>query len=72
MTKLLEQAVEAARGLSADEQDEIARMIFNLMGSQTEPCALSDEDSAAIDVGLAELDRSAFASEEEARAVLAK
>jgi hypothetical protein len=34
MTRLLEKAVEAVRRLSADEQDEIARTILALLGSE--------------------------------------
>ena len=36
MTKLLEQAIEAVRRLPADSQDEIARAILHLTGSEVE------------------------------------
>src|SRR5580692_8546784 len=36
MTKLLEQAIEAVRQLPADSQDEIARAILHLAGSEVE------------------------------------
>jgi hypothetical protein len=37
MTKLLEQAIEAVRRLPADSQDDIARTILHLAGSEVEP-----------------------------------
>jgi hypothetical protein len=36
MTKLLEQAIEAVRRLPADSQDDIARTILHLAGSELE------------------------------------
>jgi hypothetical protein len=37
MTKLLEQALEAARSLSPDAQDDIARAVLRLAGTDEEP-----------------------------------
>ena len=37
MTKLLEQALEAARSLSPDAQDDIARVVLRLAGTDEEP-----------------------------------
>ena len=37
MTKLLDQAVEAARNLSPEAQDEIAHIVLRLAGADDEP-----------------------------------
>ena len=55
MTRLLEMAVEAARQLSPEEQDELARTILEIVhGADDDVYVLSDEENAAIDRGLAE------------------
>jgi hypothetical protein len=49
MTKLLEQAVEAARSLSPDAQDNIARVVLRLARTVEEPLiTLSPEERSAI------------------------
>ena len=73
MTKLLELAVEAARHLSPEEQDELARTILEIVhGTEDEVYVLSDEENAAIDRGLAELDEGKYATMDDLQAVLAK
>lgn len=74
MTKLLEQAIEAARQLSPEEQDELGRMIMEIVsgGSDEDVYILSDEENAAIDIGLAQLERGEYVTERELQAVLAK
>jgi predicted transcriptional regulator len=74
MTKLLEQAIEAARQLSPEEQDELGRIIMEIVsgGSEEDVYVLSEEERAAIDVGLAQLERGEYATEKELQAVLAK
>jgi hypothetical protein len=74
MTKRLEMAVEAARQLTPDEQDEIADLIMNVVagGSDNGVYVLSDEEWAAIKVSLDQADRGEFATEEEIEAVFAK
>lgn len=64
-------AVEAARQLSPEEQDELARTILEIVNGN-EVYMLSEEDSAAIDEGLAYAERGEFASEEELATILAK
>ena len=49
MTKLLDRAVEAARGLPPERQDEIARVVLRLAGAEEPPTALTAEERAAID-----------------------
>lgn len=73
MTKLLEMAVEAARQLSPEEQDDLARTIMEIVqGGDEDVYVLSDEDRVAINEGLAEADRGEFVTEEELRAIAAK
>jgi len=71
MTKLLEQAVEAARKLSPEEQDDIARAIMQLAG-QGEVVSLTDDERAAIARSKAAAARGEFATDDEVRAVWAK
>ena len=73
MTKLLEQAIETARRLSADEQDEIARAIMLLTGAtDLAPVPLTNEEREAIAKSKAAAARGEFATDEEVRAVWAK
>jgi DNA-binding TFAR19-related protein (PDSD5 family) len=68
MTKLLEQAFEAARLLSPEAQDEIARAILNLASSDQEPEPLDPADLATVLDGLAQARRREFATETEVEA----
>ena len=73
MTKLLEQAIEAARQLSPEEQDDIARTIMLLAGADDAgPVSLTEEERAALARSQAEAERGEFATEDEVRAVWAK
>ena len=72
MTRLLEKALDAVRGLSEDEQDEIARTILALVGGDDEPVLLTDDERDAIARSKAEAARGEFASDEEVHAVWAK
>jgi hypothetical protein len=73
MTRLLEQAIEAARKLSPDEQDDIARAIIQLAGdSDAMPVPLTPGERAAIARSKAAATHGEFASDDEVRAVWAK
>ena len=73
MTKLLEQAIEAARRLPPNEQDDIARAIIQLAGAgAAAPIPLTPDERAAIDKSKAAAARGEFATDEEVRAVWAK
>ena len=73
MTKLLEQAVEAARRLSPDIQDEIACVVLRLAGGdEPGPVRLSPEERAAIAVSRDAAARGEFATDGQVRAVWAK
>ena len=72
MTKLLEQAIEAARLLPPEEQDNIALMILQFAGHEHEPVPLTRDERQAIAKSMAQAERGEFATEEEVRAVWKK
>jgi hypothetical protein len=73
MTKLLDQAVEAARSLSPEAQDEIAHMVLRLAGADDEPpVPLTPEEQAAVAASKAAAARGETATDEQVRAVWAK
>ncbi|HEX3864391.1 MAG TPA: hypothetical protein VHY35_22125 [Stellaceae bacterium] len=67
MTKLLEQAFDAARRLSEASQDEIARAVLHLSES-SEPEPVDPADLAAVLEGLAQATRREFSSDAEIEA----
>jgi hypothetical protein len=72
MTKLLDQALEAARNLPADAQDDIARVVLRLAGADDgPPVSLMPEEQAAIASKTAAA-RGEFATDAQVRAVWAK
>ena len=68
MTKLLELAIEAVRRLPAASQDDIARAILSLAGSEVEPEPVDPAHLAAVLEGLAQAKRREFASDDELEA----
>jgi hypothetical protein len=72
MTKLLDRAVEAARSLPPDTQDEIARLVLQLAGDEEPPIALTAEERAAIASSKEAAARGEFATDEQMRAAWAK
>lgn len=73
MTKLLEQAIEAARRLPPDEQDDVARAILQLAApDNAAPIVLTSAEREAIARSKAAAARGEFASEQEVRAVWSK
>jgi hypothetical protein len=73
MTKLLDDALEAARGLPPDAQDNIARVVLRLAGTDDEPpAALSTDERAAIAASKAAAARGEFATDDQVRAVWTK
>jgi hypothetical protein len=73
MTKLLEQAFEAVRVLSPNEQDDIARVMLQLAGKEdTAPVKLSRDERDAVDRSKAAAARGEFATDEQLRAVWTK
>ncbi len=73
MTKLLDQAIEAARRLPPGEQDDIARAIMQLAGAdEASPVLLTPDERRAVANSKATAARDEFATDEEVRAVWAK
>ncbi|CDZ55321.1 hypothetical protein [Neorhizobium galegae] len=73
MTKLLDRAIEAARELPAEMQDEIAAILLSFMGEDDgEVYQLTPEEEADLEEADREIERGEIATEEEVRAVLAK
>lgn len=73
MTKLLEQAIETARRLPPDEQDEIARAVLQLTkASDFPPVPLTPEERLAVAKSKAAAARDEFATDDEVRAIWAK
>jgi hypothetical protein len=73
MTKLLDQALEVARGLPSDAQDEIARIVLQLAGNdEAAPLVLSADERAAVALSKAAAERDEFATDEQVRATWAK
>jgi hypothetical protein len=73
MTKLLDEAVEAVRRLPSDDQDDIARAIMQLAGSDlAPPIVLSPEEREAIARSKAAASRGEFATDEQVQAVWAR
>ncbi|MET0313508.1 MAG: hypothetical protein ABW275_03875 [Hansschlegelia sp.] len=67
MTKLLDEAIDAARRMSPDAQDAIGRFILeNFDDGQPEPIPAEHRD--AVLEGLAQADRGEFATDEEVEA----
>ena len=73
MTKLLEQALEAARNLPPTAQDDIARVVLRLAGTDDEPpITLSPEERTAVATSQEAAARGEFATDEQVRAVWSK
>lgn len=74
VTKLLDQALEAARSLPPAAQDDIARVVLRLAATEDEapPVALAPAERAAIAASKAAAARGEFASDEQVRAAWAK
>ena len=72
MTKLLEQAVAAVRGLPSEMQDDLARMLMQFAGADQPAVRLSADEEASFDESLAQADRGEFATDDQVRAIWAK
>jgi hypothetical protein len=73
MTKLLDDAVEAARSLPPAAQDDIARVVLRLAGAdEAPPVALSPDERAALAASKAAAARGEFATDEQVRAAWTK
>ncbi len=60
------------RGLPAEMQDELARVLLQLAGTDQPVAQLSAADEASLAESLAQADRGEFATDEQVRAIWAK
>ncbi|WP_276120453.1 hypothetical protein [Pararhizobium qamdonense] len=72
MTKLLEQAVSAARNLPTEMQDDIARIMLSYAGDDERIIELSPEEEADLIEAQAEMARGEFATEADVQTILSK
>jgi hypothetical protein len=72
MTKLFEKAVETARALPPEVQDDIARVVLKLAGDDQPGMHLSAEEKASFAKSRDEAARREFATDERLRAIWAK
>jgi hypothetical protein len=73
MTKLLEQALQTARKLPPDAQDDIARIVLQLAGADDALLVtLSNDERAAIAASKEAAARGEFATDAEIRAIWVK
>jgi hypothetical protein len=73
MTDLFDRAVEAARRLPPEAQDDIARLVLRLAAADNEPLVeLAPEEQEAVERSKAAAARGEFATEAEVRAVWTK
>lgn len=72
MTALLDKAVQSARSLPADMQDDIARMVLTMAGENQQIVFLTPEEEASFSTSRAQAERGEFATEAQVRAVWAK
>jgi hypothetical protein len=74
ITKLLDRALEATRSLPPEAQNDIARLVLRLAGTDDEapPVALSPEESASVAASQAAAARGDFATDEQVRTVWGK
>ena len=72
MTELLERAVETMRGLPAETQDALARILLEFAGEDPSIVQVSADDEESLRASLLEAGRGEFATDEEIRAIWAK
>lgn len=72
MTKLLEQAFEAARRLPPAMQDDMARVIIAMTGDEPPVVRLTAEEEASFEESFAQAERGEFATDDQLQAIWAK
>jgi hypothetical protein len=73
MTKLLDIAIEAAKDLPAEMQDEVAGILLSFMGEDKgEVYQLTPEEEADLEEADREIERGDVVDAEDVRAVLSK
>jgi hypothetical protein len=72
MTELLEQAVQSLRGLPAETQDALARILQQLVGDDPSIVALSADEEASFQTSFTQAERGEFATDDDIKAIWAK
>ena len=72
MTELLEPAVNTVRGLSPEVQDELARVLLQLVGQDEAVVGMTPEEEASFQKSFEQAARGEFATDEQVRAMWAK
>jgi len=72
MTILLDKAVQTARSLPQDMQDDIARMVLLLAGEDQPIVQLTAEEKNSLELSLEQAAKGEFASDQEVQAVWSK
>lgn len=72
MTDLLDQAVAHVRTLPPETQDEFARVLMRLAGSNTSVYELTPEEDADLAEADAEIERGELATDDQVQALWAK
>jgi hypothetical protein len=72
MTKLLDQAIEIAKELPVEMQDELAGILLRFMGESRPAYELTPEEIADLDEADREIERGELATDEDVRAMWAK
>jgi hypothetical protein len=72
MTLTLEIAIERAKELPPEAQEELARLMLEFAEIEESAIELSEEDERSFDESIAQAERGEFASDEEVRAIWAK
>ena len=63
MSRLFEEALEKVRAWPEARQDDLARIVFEIERQGVDPIVLDDDERAAIDEAMAEIEADQFASE---------
>jgi hypothetical protein len=72
MTKLLDMAIEAAKDLPAELQDEVAGILLSFIDRDQEVYQLTPEEEDSLAVSLAQAKNRNFVPEDEVEALFAK
>ena len=72
MTQLLEQAVQALRGLPPETQDALARILMQLAGDDQSIVRLSADEEASFEASFAQAEHRELATDDQIKGIWAK
>jgi hypothetical protein len=72
MTQLLEQAVQALRGLPPETQDALARILMQLAGDDQSIVRLSADEEGSFEASFTQAEHREFATDDQIKAIWAK